>query len=72
MSSFSKNVSELFSVLSVANCSFRYAATSSSLVDLNFHNALKYKISSVLSRGFSSRSIASLSFGHVFASKMCF
>ena len=59
-------------MLSVANCSFRYEATSISPIDLNFDHALKCKISSVLSRGFSSRSIASLSFGHVSASKMCF
>ena len=51
---------------SVANCSL-YAATLSSPVDFNFDNALR--ISSVLSRGFSSRSVASLSFAHVSASR---
>ena len=50
---------------SVANCSL-YAATLSSPVDFNYDNALK--ISSVLSRGFPSRSVA-LSFAHVSASR---
>ena len=51
---------------SVANC-LLYGAAFSSLVDFNCDNALK--ISSVLFRGFSSRSVASLSFAHVSASR---
>ena len=66
ISSLPKHVSDFFSVSSVANCSL-YAATLSSPVDFNYDNALK--ISSVLSRGFSSRSVASLSFAHVSASR---
>ena len=64
LAAVSYDIAKELLVLSISALS---RSTLSSPVDFNYDNALK--ISSVLSRGFSSRSVASLSFAHVSASR---